>query len=142
MGFLDRFRTPKSQPEGPEVEPERWDGSGIDWAAAGVPADRVDMAVQLTSSPDFGVDPSQDPEWQWQIALYDDARGVVGDDAIEALPAWLEDQPGIDEALHSDRELIDVRATIDRDRLARLVVTRLATTGDPNYWDRDDGVET
>lgn len=141
MGFLDRFRTPKQpndlEPEA-EPEPERWDGSGIDWAAVGVPAHRVDMAVELASTPDFGVDPGQDPEWQWQIALFDDARGIVGDDAIEALPAWLEDQPGIDEALHSDRELIDVRATIDRDRLAPLVVTRLATTGDPNYWDRDD----
>lgn len=141
MGFLDRFRS-ADQPAEPEpVEPERWDGSGVDWAAAGVPGDRVEMAVELASSPDFGVDPSPEPDVRWQLALFDDVRGVVGDDAIEALPAWLEQQPGIDEVHHSDRELMDVSGTIERDALARLVVARLATTGDPTYWDEDTGDE-
>ena len=137
MGFLDRFRTPE-QPESGPVQLEPWDGSGIDWAAAGVPADRIDMAVEIASSTDFGVDPARDRGWRWQIALFDDVRGIAGDDAIEALPAWLEDQLGIDEVVHSDRELMDVRGTTDRGDLARMVVARLAATGDPDYWDRDE----
>lgn len=136
MGFLDRFRTPE-QPSEPEAEPEPWDGSGVDWAAAGVPADRIEMAVEIASSPDFGVDPSTEPDVQWQVALYDEVRSVVGDDAIEALPAWLEDQPGVDEVDGIDREIMEVSGTIDRDALARLIVARLATTGDPTFWDED-----
>ena len=72
-------------------------------------------------------------------ALFDDVRGVVGDDAIGALPSWLEEQPAIDEVDHVDRELIEVRGGIDRDALARLVVARLAVTDDPAYWDEDTG---
>lgn len=138
MGFLDRFRIPK-QPNEPESEPERWDGSGVDWAAAGVPDDRIEMANEIASSPDFGVDPSTEPDRQWQLALFDDVRGFVGDDAIEALPSWLEAQPAIDEVDHVDRELMEVRGGINRDTLARLVVARLAVTGDPGYWDEDTG---
>ncbi len=45
MGFLDRFRT-LEQPNDPEsVESEPWDGSDVDWAAAGVPDDRIEMAT-------------------------------------------------------------------------------------------------
>ncbi|MCO8125992.1 hypothetical protein NHL50_02090 [Acidimicrobiia bacterium EGI L10123] len=140
MGFLDRFRTPK-QPVEPESEPDPWDGSGVDWAAAGVPDDRIEMAAEIASSPDFGVDASTEPGRQWSLALFDDVRGVVGDDAIEALPSWLEEQPAIDEVDHVDRELMEVRGEIDRDTLARLVVTRLAVTADPGYWDEDPGDE-
>ena len=136
MGFLDRFRT-SQQPE-PEAERKPWDGSDVDWAAAGVPADRIAMATEVASSPDFGVDPSSEPDRQWQLALYDDVRGVVGDDAIEALPGWLEEQPGIEVVEHVDREVMEVGGTIGRDALARLVVARLATTGDPGYWDEDE----
>lgn len=138
MGFLDRFRTPQ-QPSEPEPEPEPWDGSGVDWAEAGVPKDRIELAAEIASSPDFGVDISDEPGCQWRLALFDDVRGVVGDDAIEALPSWLEEQPAIDEVDHVDRELMEVRGGIDRDTLARLVVARLATTGDPNYWDEGVG---
>lgn len=137
VGFLDLFRTPQQPPE-PEREPaapEPWDGSGVDWSAAGVPDDRIELAVEIASSPDFGVDPSDEPDRRWRLALFDDVRGVVGDDAIEALPTWLEQQPGIDVVEHVDRELMEVGGTIDSDALARLVVARLASTGDPGYWD-------
>ena len=137
MGFLDRFRTPE-QPNDPEpVELEPWDGADVDWAAAGVPTDRVAMAAEVATSPDFGVDPSPEPGFRWRLALFDDVRGVVGDDAIEALPAWLMDQPGIEQVDHFDREFMDVRGEVDRDSLAVQVVARLATTGDPHYWDDD-----
>lgn len=147
MGFLDRFKKNDDEPdprrdmssEPPAAdEPEPWDGSGVDWAAAGVAADAVELAAELADSSDFGVDPSEEDGFRWSVALFDDVRGLVGDPAIEALPAWLETFDDVDAAESFDREIIEVRGTVERHDLAVRIVARLAATADPTYWDDAD----
>lgn len=113
----------------------RWDGSAVDWAAAGVRADRVAMAQEIAASADFGVDPPAEPdEFMWDVALFDDVRGICGDAAIEALDGWLETVDGVDTAVWADREYFMVAGPISRHDLAVAVICRLAETGDPDYW--------
>lgn len=144
VGFLDRFRRSDDEPGGPDPTPEPtsepagWDGSGVDWAAAGVPTDAVEIATELAETPDFGVDPSDEDGYRWFVALFDDVRGLVGDPAIEALDAWLETFDDIDRVEFFDRELLHVDGTIGRHDLAVRVVARLAATADPTYWDDDE----
>ncbi|WP_436793838.1 hypothetical protein [Actinospongicola halichondriae] len=136
MGFLDRFKKGDGEANEPAaVVPDRWDGSAIDWSAAGVPDDAVDLATEIAATPDFGVDPSDEDGFRWLVALFDDVRGLVGDPAIEALPAWLESSPDVDRAESFDRELVHVSGTVERHELAVRVVSRLAATADPTYWD-------
>ena len=71
--------------------------------------------------------------------MYDDVRGLVGDPAIESLPAWLESSDDIERADHIDREIIEVDGSVDRDGLAVRIIARLAETADPTYWDDDPG---
>lgn len=150
MGLFDRFRkqTPDASDQGrwgtdgapkPDDYP-RWDGSGVDWATHDVPAGRTELAEEIASSDDFGIDPPAEPGFDWDVALFDDVRGIVGDDCIEALPDWLESLDGIEETVWADREYIWVRGPISRHDLATAVVARLAITADPDYWtDLPDG---
>ena len=113
----------------------RWDGSTVDWSAVGVPADRVMMAEQIAASADFGIDPPTEPAtFTWDVALFDDVRGIVGDAAIEALEGWLPTLDGIDTAVWADREYFMVAGPISRHDLAVAVIVRLVCTGDPDYW--------
>lgn len=138
MGFLDRFKK-GDEAEPPAVDqPEPWDGGAVDWAAAGVSAGAVELAAELADSDDFGVDPSEEDGCRWSVALFDDVRGLVGDPAIEALPAWLETFDDLDAAESFDREIIEVRGSVERHDLAVRIVARLAATADRAYWDDAD----
>ncbi len=107
--------------------PSRWSG----WNT--VPEDRLELAREIESCEDFGVD-EQAPGVH-QVALYDDLRGLVGDDAIEALPEKIAALDGVERCDHLDREVIEVEGTITADHIAAFVVAELAVTGDPHYWD-------
>lgn len=98
-----------------------------------IPPGRVDLAAELEASDDFGVDPGG--PGRWRVALFDDVRALVGDDAIAALPERLARLDGVDGVSHDDREFIDVEGAITGEQLRAWVVAELATTGDPHYWD-------
>ena len=103
-----------------------------------LPPDAAALAERLAASGDFGVEPSEEDGFEWEISLFDDVRGWVGDDAIEALPAWLESFDDIREVLHVEREVIWVGGIVSRAGLEARVLARLAQSADPGYWDRDD----
>jgi hypothetical protein len=108
------------------------------WLAWGtVPDDRRGLAAEIDTCADFGVD-EQGPA-TYQVALFDDLRGLVGDDAIEALAPKIAALEGVERCEHSDRELIDVEGPITAEQLRAFVIAELAVSGDPHFWDDRDG---
>lgn len=119
---------PPTAPGGPvPTLPTTWQAWGT------VPDDRRDLAAEIDTCADFGVD-EQGPA-AYRVALFDDLRALVGDDAIEALAPKIAALEGVERCEHSDRELIDVEGPITAEQLRAFVIAELAVSGDPHFWD-------
>lgn len=132
MRFFRRRRDDGATPPAPPAA--RQPDLPVTWEAWGtVPDDRRGLAAEIDACADFGVD-DHGPR-TYQVALYDDLRALVGDDAIEALPPRIAALSGVERCDHEDRELMTVVGSITAGQLRAFVVAELATSGDPHAWD-------
>lgn len=129
MPFRRRGQRPEREPPSPPAPslPSGW----RDWER--VPPDRLELAGQIESCPDFAVEP-EGPGCH-RISLYDDLRALVGDDAIEALAGKIGRLDGVARCNHDDREEMVVEGAVTGEQLAAFVIAELAATGDPSFWD-------
>ena len=63
-------------------------------------------------------DEEADPRWDFAID-FTDLAAVDHEDAVQALAAWLQTYPGVEQAYHQDREVIVLRGQLDRAALER-----------------------
>lgn len=114
----------KNRPSAPDL-PASWKGYDV-------PEDRLSLVEELILCEEFRV---EEEEEEIVVNLYDDARVLVGDPAIEALPAAIAALPGVEEVYHEDREIIRVRGSINREQVEAFTLAHLARTGDPRWFD-------
>lgn len=109
-------------------------GLPVHWSGWGsLSADREELAGEIEECEDFGVDP--EGPGRFSIALFDDLRGLVGDDAVDVLERDLETLEGVDVVEREDREVIIVDGSLSCEQLRAFTVATLAREGDRHYWD-------
>ena len=126
--------TPGGHPtdEVPDL-PEGWHGYADRLAASG----RVGLARDLADLPGLGIEPGGCYEGraprpgERAVALYDDVRVLVGDDAVRGMAERLRTLPVITSAERVQREHVDVIGSITDDRLLAAVIADLAVHGVP-----------
>lgn len=98
-----------------------------------VPQDRLELAEEIESCSDFGIEP--EGRGRHRISLYDDLRGLVGDEAIEPLSEKISALDGVKSCTQVDREEMEVEGAITAEQLAAFIIAELAATGNATSWD-------